>query len=384
MTIPEAPFLPTYAQAPVCFVRGDGALLFDTEEKSYIDCVAGIAVVSVGHCNPEVTQAIQEQAARLVHVSNLYWTEPSCQLARKITELCAGQGRVFFANSGAEANECAIKLARKRAGAGRFKIICADGGFHGRTLATLAATGQPSKRIGFEPEMPGFVHGTFNDLDSFAALVDHETAAIMLEPVQGECGVIPATPAFLRGIRELCDKHDLALVFDEVQTGVGRTGSWWAYQQYGVVPDILTSAKALANGLPLGACIALSESAQEAFKPGDHATTFGGGPVPCAAALAVLDYMEAEGVLVAVQEKGEFFQEQLRAIPQVIEVRGKGLMIAAVLDQDSARDVVNVALGKGLLINAVSDNTIRFVPPLVISRDQIIKTIQIFQETLST
>lgn len=371
----DAPLMDTYARAPVTFVGGRGCLLYDDAGGEYLDCLGGLAVVAAGHSHDRVTAAIAEQAATLVHTSNIYWTRPMQDLARRLVEL-TGWGRVFFSNSGAEANECAIKLARKWAGPGRDKIVCAAGSFHGRTLAALAATGQPAKWADFEPLPAGFVHAPFNDLDAFASLVDGETAAIMVEPVQGENGVIPARKPFLEGLRALATDCDVLLIFDEVQTGVGRTGRFWAHQHYGVVPDVVTAAKALANGIPIGATIAADSAA--VFTPGDHGSTFGGGPVPCAAALATLEVLVDGGYVDDVTRKSELLTVKLAGLPHVSEVRGVGLLLAAVLDAPEAAEVAAAALANGLVVNAVAPDAIRFAPPLVIGDEQIADAVQLF------
>ncbi len=370
----QTPLMNTYKRAVVDFVRGEGEFLYDTNGRRYIDLLSGIAVVSVGHANPRVAKAISEQAAKLVHVSNLFGNLPMRALADRLHASTGGWGRVFFCNSGAEANECAIKLARKAGGGKRYKILVAEGAFHGRTLATLAATGQPEKWKGFEPLPEGFVHNPYNNLEAFAAALDDSVAGVMVEPIQGERGVIPATGAFLKGLRELCDRAKIPLIFDEVQTGVGRTGSWWAFQSLGVKPDILTSAKGIANGLPLGACIA-DEPYASAYGPGDHGTTFGGGAVVCAAALATFDEIEQRGLLAEAKRKGELFAELLRSIDEVQEVRGHGLMLGAVLKNPIAFSVVSAGLEKGLVLNATSDSVLRFVPPLVISDGALVEAV---------
>lgn len=371
----DAPLMATYTRAPVTFTAGRGCTLYDDSGDAYLDCLGGLAVVAAGHSNDKVTAAIAEQAATLVHTSNLYWTRPMQELARRLVDL-TGWGRVFFSNSGAEANECALKLARKWAGPGRHKVVCAEGGFHGRTLATLAATGQPAKWAGFEPLPDGFVHAPYNDLDAFTAAVDDSTAAVLVEPIQGENGVIAGDPAFLAGLRELTRATGTLLIFDEVQTGVGRTGRFWAHQHYGVRPDVVTVAKALANGLPIGATIASAETA--VFEPGDHATTFGGGPVPCAAALATLEVLVGGGHVDDVARKGELLAAKLAGLPHVAATRGAGLMLAAVLDAPRAADVAAAALSNGLVVNAVAPDAVRFTPPLVISDDEIGDAAQIF------
>ena len=381
MTIKDSPLIYTYKRAEMTFVSGSGCVLKDADGKEYLDCLAGIAVTSLGHANPEIAKVIAEQAAKLVHVSNLYWTEPMAELAAKLNEI-TGWGKVFFTNSGAESNECAIKLARKWAGEGRYKILCADKSFHGRTLGTLAATGQPAKWKGFEPLPEGFVHLPFNDLEAFTAAVDGQTAAIMVEPIQGEGGLHPATAEFLEGLRKLCDDKNIALIFDEVQSGIGRTGSWWAFQNFGVEPDIFTSAKALGNGLPIGACIA-KDSFAESFVPGDHGTTYGGGPVVCAAALEGIKIIERDGLLQATKEKGAIFKESLLALDEVEDVRGQGLMLGAKLSKENSGDVAAKCLEKGLIVNAVAPDTIRWVPPLIISESEISQAVSIFKEALT-
>jgi predicted acetylornithine/succinylornithine family transaminase len=370
----QTPLMNTYKRAAVDFVRGEGELLYDADGHRYIDLLSGVAVVSVGHANPRVASAISEQALKLVHVSNLFGNLPMRQLAERLHASTGGWGRVFFCNSGAEANECAIKLARKAGGGKRYKILAAEGAFHGRTLGTLAATGQPEKWKGFEPLPEGFVHNPYNNLEAFAGALDDSVAGVLVEPIQGERGVIPASPAFLRGLRELCDRAKIPLIFDEVQTGVGRTGSWWAFQTLGVKPDILTSAKGIANGLPLGACIA-DEPYGSVYGPGDHGTTFGGGAVVCAAALATFDEIEEGGLLNEAKRKGEFFSALLRSIDEVQEVRGAGLMIGAVLKSPIAFSVVSASLEKGLVLNATSDTVLRFVPPLVISDSSLVEAV---------
>lgn len=375
----NAPLINTYNRAEVILVKGQGCELFDVEGKRYLDCLAGIAVVSAGHSNPQIVEAVCEQARKLTHVSNLYWTEPMACLAIELQRI-TGWGRSFFANSGAEANECAIKLARKWAKSvssvtsdspyGKFKIICAEKSFHGRTLKTLAATGQPAKWKGFEPLPQGFVHCPLNDLEAFEAAIDGETAAIMLEPIQGESGISPATEGFLRGIRALCDKFKLALIFDEIQCGMGRTGSWWAFQQLGVKPDIFTTAKALGNGLPIGACIA-EEPFASAFGAGDHGSTFGGNPIAAQAALATIRYLDSKGVLSKVSRKSELFKKLLNGLPGVKEIRGSGLMLAVALEIPEAKAIASACLDGGLLINAIGDDCLRLTPPLVISESEI-------------
>jgi predicted acetylornithine/succinylornithine family transaminase len=372
----------TYKRAGVDFVLGDGEYLYDTHGRRYIDFLAGIAVVSVGHANPTVASAINSQALTLVHVSNLFGSPPMRSLAERLRSSTGGWGKVFFCNSGAEANECAIKLARKAGGGKRFRILAADGAFHGRTLASLAATGQPEKWRGFEPLPEGFLHRPFNDLGAFAEAIDESIAAIMVEPIQGERGVIPGSREFLQGLRDLCDRASVPLIFDEVQTGVGRTGEWWAFQHFGVKPDIFTSAKGIANGLPLGACIA-DEPYASVFKPGDHGTTYGGGAVVCAAALATFDEIERRGLLSESKRKGDLVADLVARVDQVREVRGAGLMRGVVLESPIAFGVVAAALERGLVINATSETVLRFVPPLIISDNAIKEGVKIFEDAVA-
>ncbi len=368
----------TYKRTVVDFVRGDGEYLFDSSGRRYIDMLAGVAVISVGHANPHVAEAIATQANTLVHVSNYFGSLPMRELAARLHSTVGGWGRVFFCNSGAEANECAIKIVRKSGAGKKFKILASDGGFHGRTMGALAATGQPEKWRGFEPLLEGFVHRPYNDLEAFAATLDDSFAAVLVEPIQGERGVIPATPAFLSGVRELCTRANIPLILDEVQTGIGRTGHWWAFQHYGVKPDIVTSAKGIANGLPLGACIA-DEPFASVFSPGDHGTTFGGGPLVCAAAVATFDEIEQRGLLSEVKRKGDLLTELLGSVDGIREVRGVGLMRGAVLNEPIAASVVTKALELGLVANATSDSVLRFVPPLVISDVAIKEGVEILR-----
>jgi predicted acetylornithine/succinylornithine family transaminase len=378
----QSALMNTYKRAEVTFTRGEGEFLFDSKGKRYIDLLSGIAVVAVGHGNPRVAEAISEQARSLVHVSNLFGTVPMRELADRIRATTGGWGRAFFCNSGAEANECAIKLARKAGTGGRFRVLAAEGGFHGRTLASLACTGQPEKWKGFEPLPEGFVHRPYNNLDAFASTLDDSFAAIMVEPIQGERGVIPGTAEFLKGLRDLCDRAGIPLIFDEVQTGVGRTGEWWAFQSVGVKPDIFTSAKGIANGLPLGACIA-DEPYGSVFVPGDHGTTYGGGPVVCAAALAVFDEIERLSLRAEAKRKGELLTSLLRNVPGVQEVRGAGLMRGVVLERPIALQVVPKALSAGVVVNATSDSVLRLVPPLVISDHSLKEAVEIIAGILA-
>ncbi|HRW42160.1 MAG TPA: aminotransferase class III-fold pyridoxal phosphate-dependent enzyme, partial [Microthrixaceae bacterium] len=318
----SSPLMSTYPPAPVTFVRGEGSWLYDDTGRAYLDLLWGLAVTSLGHSHPDVADALAEQARTLLHVSNLFGTVPGPQVAATLDRLLGGGGQVFFANSGAEANECAIKLARRWAGApaGRYKVVSALGSFHGRTLATLHATGQPAKHEPFQPLPDGFVHVAWDDLDALAAAIDPSVAAVLLEPVQGEGGVNPATVEYFRGVRDLCDERGVLFMVDEVQTGLGRCGAWFAHQHFGVVPDVVTMAKALGNGVPIGACWARADVAA-AFEPGDHATTYGGQPLATAAARAVLAVMEDRDVPARARHIGEVVASELTAAPGVLDVR---------------------------------------------------------------
>lgn len=376
MEIPEreaASIIQTYRRLPVEFVRGEGTRLFDSKGREYLDCLSGIAVTSVGHSNPRVAEAVAAQMASLVHVSNLFYTAPQVELAERLTAL-SGLDKVFFSNDGATANEAAIKLARRwgqiRNGNGCFEVITLDGSFHGRTLATLAATGQPAKQALFTPLPPGFVQVPPNDIRAVAAAMGAATAAVMIETTQGEGGVVPLAMEYLTDLRALCDEREALLIVDDVQAGIGRTGTWFSWQSLGFAPDIATIAKALGNGLPIGACLATDRAAQ-AFKPGDHATTFGGGPVVCAAALATLTEIETRALLDNVGARAEQFRLMLDRLDGVREVRGRGLLLGAVLDEPIAADLVLAALDEGLVVNNVLPDTVRLAPPLTISSAEV-------------
>jgi acetylornithine/N-succinyldiaminopimelate aminotransferase len=358
--------VPAYARMPVEFVRGEGALLWDAEGNEYLDFQTGLAVNSLGHCHPAVVEAIREQAERLIHVGNLFYSEPSLRLAKRLAESSLG-GKVHFANSGTEANEAALKLARKAKQQGT--IVSVHRGFHGRTYGSLSATPQESKQAPFAPLVPGFV-SVDPTAEALAAAVDDRTAAVILEPVQGESGVYELGDDVLRAAREACDAHGAALIFDEVQCGLGRTGTLWAYQHSGVVPDAMTTAKALGGGLPIGALITGGRLA-DVFAAGDHGSTFAGGPVQCAAGLAVLDVLDDEALLASVRELGERLRHAVVELPGVGEVRGRGLMIAFELVDGGAPDLVSRALTEErLVLNATGPTTVRLLPPLVIDRAQ--------------
>ncbi len=370
-------FIKTYNRFPTVLVKGEGCMLEDADGRKFLDFLAGIAVCSLGHCHPEVTRAICEQAAKLVHVSNLFHTQPQTQLAELLIAHSFADS-VFFGNSGAEANEAAIKLARKYSGEGRFEVISLAGSFHGRTLATVAATGQARFHEGFEPLPEGFQHAEFGDITALEKLISPQTCAILCEPLQGESGVRPLQKEYLVKIRQLCDDKGLLLIFDEVQTGIGRTGTLFAYEQLGVVPDILTSAKALANGLPIGAMLTTNKIGAS-FTVGSHASTFGGNPVAAAAAVATVNVMLAEGFLAEVRSKGEYLAEKLTDLaakyPQFATgQRGLGLLQGLVLTDagiEQGQVIVQKLFERGVLINFAGNAVLRFIPPLVVSRDQI-------------
>lgn len=364
--------------------KGEGCLVWDVDGKEYLDFVGGLAVNVLGHCHPAVVKAVREQAGLLMHTSNLYYTEPQIKLARMLVER-SFQGKVFYANSGAEANEAAIKLARKF-NAGRFRIITARKSFHGRTLATLTATGQSKFHKGFEPLVEGFSYAGFNDLESFERLMNEETAAIMIEPVQGEGGVHVAEEKFIRGLRELCDRSGALLIFDEVQCGLGRTGHFWAYENWGVYPDVLTVAKGLGGGLPIGVMLAGRKAAQT-LQPGDHASTFGGNPVACRAALEVLQTITGS-FLEGIRQKGFYWRQGLQRMsasyPGLIkEYRGLGLIWALELKKPLAAQIQRVCQEKGLLVNVIGDSVIRILPPLIVSMEQLEKGLDIMEITLN-
>jgi predicted acetylornithine/succinylornithine family transaminase len=359
--------------------------LVDDEGRRYLDCLTGLAVVSVGHANERVAAAVAAQMQTLVHVSNLYYTEPMVRLAERLVEV-SGMDRIFFANCGATANEAAIKLARRWGQTNRgehcYHVISLLDSFHGRSLATLAATGQPSKQATFEPLPTGFSQVPPGDLDALEAAITGSTAAVMLETTQGEGGVNPLPAEYLQAVRRLCTDRNLLLIVDDVQAGMGRTGSWFSWQQLGFEPDIATTAKALANGLPIGACMA-TDAVAKVFQRGDHATTFGGGPVVCAAANAVLDEMIERELLSNCRARGEQFRGGLGALPGVVGVRGRGLLLAAVLDEPRAGDVAAACLENGLIVNAVRPDAVRFAPPLSIGEEEVREAIARFASALA-
>jgi acetylornithine/N-succinyldiaminopimelate aminotransferase len=376
-------FMPTYAAPPVTFVRGRGTELWDSEGQRYLDFLCGLAVTSLGHAHPAVADALDRQARTLLHVSNLFANDVAPRVAAQIDGLLGGGGQVFFGNSGAEANECAIKLSRKWGGRGKFAVISAYGSFHGRTLATLHATGQPTKHEAFQPLPEGFRHVAWNDLDALEAAITPEIAAVLIEPVQGEGGVFPATADYVQGVRRLCDERGLLLMVDEIQTGLGRTGRWFGYEHFGVRPDVVTLAKALGNGVPIGACWARREIAA-AFEPGDHGSTFGGTAIATAAAEAVLTEMVRIDAPNMARLAGDKLTAALSAITGVKEVRGFGLLLAAELDGHDAKAVNAALLQRGLVANAVTPTAIRFAPPLTVSDAEIDEAMALFAQVLRT
>jgi acetylornithine/N-succinyldiaminopimelate aminotransferase len=366
---------------PVTFVRGQGCLVYDEAGNEYLDLVAGIAVNLLGHAHPEVAAAVAKQAKTLIHTSNLYFTQPQVELARRLVEL-SFPSRVFFCNSGAEANETSIKIARKwgtlnRAGA--HQIITTLGSFHGRTLATVTAGGQPKYSDPFKPLPEGFVHVPYNDLDAIKAATSARTVAVMLEPVMGEIGVVPAKPGYLGGVREWCDAQGLLLILDEVQTGLGRTGRWFAHQHHGISPDVMTLAKGLGGGVPIGACLAAPKA--DVLEPGDHGSTFGGNPLACAAALAVLNVIERDGLVGHAAEMGEMLNAAIHGLGGK-EVRGLGLIQAVEFAEPRAKAFQQACLEARLVVNAVADHSIRFVPPLIITAEQIDRAQNTMREVL--
>jgi acetylornithine/N-succinyldiaminopimelate aminotransferase len=373
----------TYARLPVTFVRGQGSELWDVEGKRYLDFLGGLAVTSLGHSHPVVAEAIREQARTLLHVSNLFGTTIGPEVASTIDRLMGGGGKIFFSNSGAEANECAIKLARKWGGRGRHHVVSAFNSFHGRTLVTLHATGQPAKHEPFQPLPEGFRHVALNEIDELERSIDPSVVAVLLEVVQGEGGVWPVTADYFRGVRELCDERGLLLILDEVQTGLGRTGEWFGFQHFDVRPDIVTVAKALGNGVPIGACWARADVA-EAFVQGDHGSTFGGQPLAAAAARATLQVMEAEDVPARATRAGARLTELLLGLDAVIEVRGLGLLLAAELEPGrDSKQVMLDALDAGLVVNAVTPTALRFAPSLLVTDDELDEAVAILRAVLS-
>jgi len=377
----------TYNRFPVSFVRGEGCWLYDSEGKKYLDMLAGIAVCNLGHCHPRVSEAICEQAKTLIHTSNLFHIEPQAELAELICRNSFGE-KVFFCNSGAEANEGALKLARRygtEKNPEKYEIVAFKQSFHGRTMAAVTVTGQGKYSEGFGPMIPGVKFAEFNNVDSVREVVSERTAGIIVEPVQGEGGVVPAEKEFLRELHQLADEFDAILIFDEVQTGIGRTGELFAYQHYGVEPDVMTLAKALGNGVPIGAIVAKGKAA-EVLKPGLHASTFGGNFLSTRAGVEVMKIMTESGFMESVREKGEYLRKRLEELvsefPELLEkVRGLGMMLGVVCKVPCG-DIVASALKKGLIINCTAGNVLRFVPPLTIEREEIDYGVEILKEVL--
>lgn len=377
----------TYGRIKKVFVKGEGSTLWDEDGNKYTDFLAGIAVCSLGHCHPAITETISRQAATLVHVSNLYYTQPQAELAKMLVEKSFAD-RAFFANSGAEANEAAIKLARRyfnrQEGNRRYKIISMKQSFHGRTMATLTATGQDKIKHGFQPLVDGFIHIPFNDINALKEAMDDTVCAVMMEPVQGEGGVVAADHEYLKAVRDICNREGILLIFDEVQTGMGRCGHLFAHEIYGITPDIMTLAKALANGLPMGAMLA-TEKAAQGFAVGSHATTFGGTPLVASVAVTVLSIISNPQFLQECREKGQYFRGRLNSLkenhPSIKDVRGEGLLVGLELDIE-ATPVVEQCLEKGFIINAIQGNTLRFAPPLVITKDEIDQLIDVLDNVL--
>jgi predicted acetylornithine/succinylornithine family transaminase len=366
---------------PVTFVRGKGCLVYDDSGREYLDLVAGIAVNLLGHAHPDVVAAVTAQASSLIHTSNLYYTQPQVELAQRLVEL-SFPSRVFFCNSGAEANEAAIKLARKwgkRNRDGAFEIITTTGSFHGRTLAAVTAGGQHKYSDPFTPLPPGFVHVAYNDIDAIKAATNEHTVGVMLEPVMGEIGIIPAAPGYLTGVRAWCDANNLLLILDEVQTGLARTGRWFAHQHHGITPDVMTLAKGLGGGVPIGACLAAPRA--DVFEPGDHGSTFGGNPLACAAAIAVLSVIERDGLVGHAAEMGGVLHDALLDLGAK-EVRGLGLMQAFEFAEPRAKAFQQSCLEAGLIVNAVDDNSIRLVPPLIIGSAEIDRAHSIMRKAI--
>lgn len=369
------PFMPVFGAPQVMFARGRGTELWDTDGKRYLDFLCGLAVTSLGHAHPVVTEAVSRQAATLLHVSNLFANPEALAAAVRVDtlllEATGCEGQVFFCNSGAEANEAALKLARKFGGRGRHAVISAYGSFHGRTLASLAATGQPAKHEPFQPMPDGFRHVTFNDVAELEAAIDPTVGAVLLEPVQGEGGVLPADPQYLRDVRALCDERGLLLMIDEVQTGFGRTGEWFGFQHAGIVPDVVTMAKAMGNGFPVGAVWARREVAG-VFRPGDHGSTYSGTALATAVVSAVIDEMRRIDAPALARTRGAELTAALRAVPGVASVRGEGLLLAAELAEGiDAKVVYTRLLERGIVTNAVTATALRIAPPLTVTSEQI-------------
>ncbi len=380
---------PTYKRFPLALVRGEGVKVWDAEDNEYLDCLAGIAVCNLGHCHPRVSTAIAEQAAKLMHVSNLYHIVPQSRLAELLCEISFAE-KVFFCNSGAEANEAAIKLARRYGhevlGDGVMRIITMHHSFHGRTMATITATGQKKVQTGYQPLLDGFDYVPFNDINAVATAITKKTCAVLVEPIQGEGGVILPAPDYLSDLRTLCDERGVLLILDEVQTGIGRTGAFFAHQHSAMTPDIMTAAKALGNGFPIGAMLA-TDRVMRYFGPGSHASTFGGNPLAAAAALATLETLRDEEIVDKVVKTGAFLLKELKRLkqnfPEIIgEIRGLGLMVGVDLQVPVAQ-VVSACLKRRLLVGSAGDNTLRITPPLIIEEAEIKTLLRILTEVLT-
>jgi acetylornithine aminotransferase len=376
ITQAERVIIKTYGRYPVAFVRGQGSTVWDADGKSYTDFLSGLAVCVLGHCHPRVVEAVTKQAQTLLHVSNFYHTVPQTQVATFLSDHAFG-GKAFFCNSGAEANEAALKIARKYShdhhSIDRSDVITTTNSFHGRTMGTIAATGQEKVRHGFEPILPGFSYVPYGDLAAMEQAITERTCAVLVEPIQGEGGIVIPPDGYLEGLRRICDQQDILLMFDEVQTGVGHTGHFFGYQHEGVTPDVMTLAKGLAGGLPIGVMMAKPHIA-EALGPGTHGSTFGGNPVSCSAALAVLQTIEEEHLLDHVRQVGDYFVNGLQRLqkkyPFITNVRGRGLMVAAELDRPGGHMVIK-CLERGYLINCTVDTVLRFLPPLIITQQEV-------------
>ena len=378
----------TYARYPIVLVRGKGTRVWDVDGKEYLDFVAGLAVCNLGHCHPRVVKALQNQAEKLIHVSNFYYIEPQIHLASLLCKHSFAD-KVFFCNSGAEANEGAMKLARKYAkekmGGDRYEIITMEGSFHGRTLATLTATAQEKFHKGYSPLMPGFKYVPFNDPEAVRKAVDSKTCAVMLEPVQGEGGVNCPSEGYLKGLREICDEKGILLIFDEVQVGMGRTGKLFAYEHEGIEPDLLTLAKSLAGGVPIGALL-IKKGIAESFGPGDHASTFGGNPLATAAGVAALSAILEEGMLENCEKVGSYFlsclEEMKKKFAFIKEVRGKGLILGIELKMEGG-SIVKEMLQRGILINCTMGNVLRFLPPLIVTKEEVDRVVETLEEVFN-
>ena len=389
----RAALMNNYGTPPVTFVRGEGAELWDDRGRRYLDFLCGLAVTGLGHAHPAVTEAVASQASTLIHTSNLFANEPTAEVVETLDRLIrsgpggdAEPGRILFQNSGAEAVEAALKLARKYQGRGRHAAVSAYGSFHGRTLAALAATGQPEKHEPFQPMPDGFRHVPFDDIDALVAALDPSVGAVLLESVQGEGGVVPARDEYLRAVREVCDERGILLVLDEIQTGLARTGRWFGYQHAAVQPDIVTMAKALGNGVPVGAVWARTRVAA-AFSPGDHGSTFAGQPLALAAVRAVLAEMQAMDAPAVARRLGAALRDQLLRVDGVDSVRGRGLLLAAELSEDAragrpAKDIASACLEQGLVVNGVTPSALRLAPPFVVAEEQIAAACSILAEVL--